>query len=59
MRLAPRLPYITWGLIWDPQNKKGIPDRNINCPQNKRGISERKILVLFIIEENKKDEDIN
>ena len=37
MRLAPVLPYITWGLIWDPQNKRGIPE---------------KILILFIIEEN-------
>ena len=27
MDLAPILLYITWGLIWDPQNKKGIPVR--------------------------------
>ena len=58
MRLPPVLPYITWRLIWDPQNKRGIPGKDINGPRNKRGISERKILVLFIIEENKKDKDI-
>ena len=27
MRPAPKLPYITWGLLWDPQNKRGIPDK--------------------------------
>ena len=27
MRLVPALPYIPWGLIWDPQNKTGIPDK--------------------------------
>ena len=27
MRLAPVLPYITWELIWDPKNKRGIQDR--------------------------------
>ena len=26
MSLAPIQPYITWGLVWDPQNKRGIPD---------------------------------
>ena len=26
MNLAPILPYITWGFIQDPQNKRGIPD---------------------------------
>ena len=31
--LDPVLPYITWGLIWNPQNKRGIPvfiKKNIN-----------------------------
>ena len=42
MRLAPVLPYITWGLIWYPQNRRGIPDKNIKGSQNKRGILERK-----------------
>ena len=57
MRLAPVLPYITWGLIQDPQNRRGISDKNINGPQYKRGILEGKILILFIIE-HKKEEDI-
>ena len=26
MSLAPVLPYITWGLIWDSQNKRRILD---------------------------------
>ena len=43
MRLAFILPYITWGLFWDPQNKRVIPE---------------KILTLLIIEENFKEEDI-
>ena len=57
-KMYPILPYITWGLVWDPQNKRGIPDKNIIGPRNKRGIPERNILILFIIEENKKEEDI-
>ena len=41
MNLAPMLPYITWGLIWNPQNKRGIPDLikksiNINYSRNKQ-----------------------
>ena len=41
MRLAPILPYITWGLIQDPQNKRGIPDLikksiNINYSRSKQ-----------------------
>ena len=41
MNLAPILPYIIWGLILDPQNKRGIPDLiektiNINCSINKQ-----------------------
>ena len=36
MRLAPVLPYITWGVIQDPQNKRGIPDKNINIIYNRR-----------------------
>ena len=41
MNLAPILPYITWGLFWDPQNKRGIPDFiektiNINYSRNKQ-----------------------
>ena len=39
MTLAPILPYITWGPIRDPQNKRGSPEKNIN---------------FFIIEENLK-----
>ena len=35
MRLAPILPYITWGLNWDPQNKRGIPDKNMNIIYNR------------------------
>ena len=27
MRLASVLPYITWRLVWDPQNKRGIPEK--------------------------------
>ena len=37
MNLAPILPYITWGLIWDPQNKRRIPDlieKTININYN-------------------------
>ena len=33
MNLASVLPYITWGLVQDPQNKRGIPvfiKKNIN-----------------------------
>ena len=26
MSLAPILPYITWGIIWDPQSNRGIPN---------------------------------
>ena len=41
MNLAPIIPYITWGLIWDLQNKRGIPDImektiNINYSRNKQ-----------------------
>ena len=41
MNLATILPYITWGLVWDPQNKRGIPDLiektiNINYSRNKQ-----------------------
>ena len=39
MNLTPVLPYITWGLISDPQNKRGIPGLiknsiNINYSRN-------------------------
>ena len=41
MNLAPVLPYITRGLIWDPQNKRGTPDViektiNINYSRSKQ-----------------------
>ena len=41
MNLAPVLPYITWGLVQDPQNKRGIPvfiknSININYSRNKQ-----------------------
>ena len=41
MNLAPILPYITWGLIWEPQNKRRIPvlkkkSININYSRNKQ-----------------------
>ena len=38
MNLAPLLHYITWGLIWDPQNERGIPDfieKTININHNR------------------------
>ena len=36
MRFAPILPYITWGLIRDPQNKRGVPDKSIFIIYNTR-----------------------
>ena len=41
MNSAPILAYTTWGLIWDPQNKTGIPvliknSININYSRNKQ-----------------------
>ena len=60
MSLAPILPYITWGLIWDPQNKRGIPDSIYKVFETRRGrISKRKLLASIIIKENKKEEDIS
>ena len=55
MSLAPILPYITWGLVWDPQNKRGIPDFikksiNINCSRSKQ--KEKDTLIAIYI--NKK-----
>ena len=43
MRLAPILPYITWGYVWDPQNKRGISNKNTNSIYNKRRILPKKI----------------
>ena len=42
--LAPVLPYITWGLIQDSQNKEGNP--------------QRRILILFKVKEKLIDENI-
>ena len=52
MNLAPILTYITWGLIWDPQNKRGIPvlikkSTNINCSRSKQ--KEEDILIAIYI----------
>ena len=58
MRLAPALPYITWGLIWEPQNKTGIPDKIYMVIKIKEEF-QRKLRILIIIEENKKEEDIS
>ena len=43
MGLAPILPYITWGLIWDPENKRGIPEKNINITYNRGKFKEEYI----------------
>ena len=32
----PILPYVTWGLIQDPQNKRGIPEKIINIIYDRR-----------------------
>ena len=37
MRPAPILPYITWGLVLDPQNNRGIPDKIYTVIEIKEG----------------------
>ena len=41
MRPAPVLPYITWGLIQEPQNKRGIPDKIYTVIKIKRNFREK------------------
>ena len=46
MNLAPILPYITWGLIQDPQNKRRIPvftKKNINIKYSRNKQKRKKI----------------
>ena len=65
MNLAPILPYITWGLIWDPQNKRGIPDlikKSININYSRSKQKEEDILMTIHtnikIEKSKKNKKI-
>ena len=50
MNLAPILPYMTWGLIWDPQNKRRIPDlieKTININYSRSKQKEEDILMVI------------
>ena len=49
------LPYITWGLVWDPQNKRGIPEKNINIIYSRRKFKKKDIeFIKYTDEENTK-----
>ena len=52
MDLASILPYITWGLIWDPQYKRGIPvliKNSININYSRITQKEEDISVTILI----------
>ena len=45
MNLALTLPYIRWGLVWDPQNKRRMPvfiKKKINIKYSRNKYKERR-----------------